>query len=540
MLKLRNKKAGSLLGLDISEKSIKLVELTPSAQGMVLKNFAIAEIPNVTSAEGKKGAIRRTLRKIFAEKRIEENKVFTSISGPKVAIRMLLLPPMPKEELAGAIRWEAKSTIPFPIDEVVIEYHVLGKVIDKGTEKLQILIAACESEALDEHLRGIEEAGLKCMGVTPLPFALWELIKPLKLKEDENIAFIDVGAAVTSINLFKNSVLRFTREINIAGESITAAMTGMFVSDEWKTNLTTEQAEKIKKQYGIPKEEVGKTEEGIPLLQISEVIKPTLRRILNEISRSFDYYKDHFRETNVEKVFLSGGSSKLKNFPEFLSTGLGKPVEILDPLQGIVIDPRLSPETVKESSGQLAAAIGLALGQGKTLNFIKKQTEAEERFEIRKILEGTKLPEISNIALISGIALILILGIGFNLYLKAKVGGLRKELKSKQEILEDVKALKERREILLKIKSEETRLRDTLTKFTATIPSGVTLSSLTYKNNKREMIIIGEANTVTLVGKFLKDIETSPYFSGSKLIETKKIVIKGKQMMSFKISLHVD
>ena len=536
-MKLLNKRTESLIGLDISEKLIKFAQLEPSAEGMVLSHFEILEIP--TSID-RKEAIKETLSKIFFRRKLEDSKIFASIGGPKVAIRRLLVPEMPDEELSEAIRWEARSTIPFPIDKVAMEHYVIGKAMDKGVEKLEILVAACENEVLNEHIKMIEEAGLKCAGVIPTPFALSDLIKPRKFSEGENIALIDIGGEVASINLFKNSILRFTREINLAGESITSAITGMFISEEKKISLSASQAKRIKEEYGIPSLE-GKTKEGIPLSQILEAMKPTLQKVLNEILRSFDYYKEQFRETKINKVYLTGGSAKLKNLANFLSAGLGTPVEIFDTLAGITIHPQLANVAVlKASSGQLAVAIGLAINQGETINFVRKRVEAKTRFEIKKIFEGIKLPEIPNVALVSTLILIVFLTIAYNFYLEFRIGGLKMELISKQGILEDVKALKDRREILLKIKSEETQLRDTLSKFTELLPTGVSLSSLSYNNGLRSMVIMGEAGTVTLVGNFLKNIEISPYFSDANLVETKKTVVDGKKMMSFKISFHVD
>ncbi len=541
MIKISKKKPKTYIGLDLDEKSIKLVELKKSPLGVALVNYAIKEVEGGEEAD-KTSAVIKTVKKIRSELGLEETEVFSSVSGPGVSIRRIVVPDMPEEELRGAVRWEAKNLIPFPLESVVLDYYVIGKVQDKGVEKLDIIVVAVQEDVLNKQIRILEESGLKPIGITVNSFALWDVVKKeVPFKEGEVIALIDIGAEAASINLFKNNILQFTREISVAGENITKAMTGMLISDQYQLSLTYEQAEKIKLGYGIPKEgTLEKTSDGIPLSQILEIIKPTLRRMLNEILRSFDYYKEQFREAKIDRVFLAGGSSKLKNLEEFLSAGLGIKVEVVNPLQNINIDLKLSKEMEKlrEVAPRLTLAIGLALGEAKTLNLVHVKKAAVKLIDFDKILESVRVP---SAAIVAGILIILCAAFGYNYYLGRQLKYYNKELESKRTILRDLKVLSERRAIIEKISKEETRVREILSNLGATIPAGISLLELDYINSKRSMNIRGESLNTTLVGIFLKNLEDSPYFSNVVLHETRKgREEEGQTKALFIISFKVD
>jgi type IV pilus assembly protein PilM len=531
----------AIIGLDADEKSVKLIELKKSALGLNLVNYAIEEVVPSSPTEDRLASISATIKKVMSENSIEPGDIYTAISGPGVSIRRITVPQMPEEELYGAVRWEAKNLIPFPLDAVTLDYYIIGKVTEKGTEKLDIIVVAAQDEVINRQIKAIEGAGLKVSGVTANPFALWDILKKdISPKEEEVIALIDIGAEAASINLFKNNILQFTREISVAGDSITKSMTGVLISDQWQLSLTYEQAEKIKQEYGIPKEETQeKTPENIPLSQILEAMKPTLRRMLNEILRSFDYYKEQFREAKINKVFLAGGSSKLKNLEEYLSEGLGTKVEIVNSLQGMNINliDRKRAERLRAEAPRLTLAMGLAIGETKSLNLIHVKKPTKKKFEAGKFMELLQVPSMIWAPVIM---FVLIAAIAFNIYLGRKVHYYRGELEKKRTILADLKFLSERREIVNAIAKQESYLRETLSQLNTVIPSGILMTQLNYDNSSRNMKVVGLSPNTNAIGEFLKTLDYSTDFSNVKLIESRKSSGKDAKDMIFEMSFHVD
>ena len=187
-MKFKKKKQKTIIGIDIAEKSVKLVELKKSPLGVALVNYAIKEV-EPQGTEDKTAAMVNTVKKIIMEIGIEEADVYSAVSGPGVSIRRIMVPEMPEAELRGAVRWEAKNLIPFPLENVALDYYVIDKVVDKGIEKLDIIVVAAQQDILNQQTKIIEEAGLKPTGITVNSFALWDVVKKaVPFNEGEIIA----------------------------------------------------------------------------------------------------------------------------------------------------------------------------------------------------------------------------------------------------------------------------------------------------------------------------------------------------------------
>jgi cell division ATPase FtsA len=346
---------------------------------------------------------------------------------------------------------------------------------------------------------------------------------------------------VASINLFKNNALQFTREMSVAGDSFTKCLTGTIVGDNFQLNLNLAQAEALKIRFGIPKEDAtDQTDEGISLTQIRAALRPTLRRFSNEIQRSFDYYKEQFLEEKISKIYLSGGSSKLKNLDAFICESFAVPVEVLNPFQRIGLSTALKHKEAElaEIAPRLTLALGLAIGRAQSLNLIKEEkkkkpkTPATPSLNLTELKSKIKLGELAKIFenlpytnFISGglVILLLLCALGYNFYLSNRIAYYSKELASRKLALTDLKALISRRTIIKKISAEETKVRETLGKLASTLPSSITLSSLNYQNTTRTALITGTCSNIQKIGDIINAIESSPNFSEVQLKSAKKI-----------------
>lgn len=525
------------IGLDIDEKSVKFAKIRQTNSDITLLKYAVRDVP---PSEDKVKAVAEILKEVFKDEK-PETEVYACAFGPNISLKRIAIPLMPDEEIANALRWEAKNLVPFPIENALISFIKIGKLTDKTTEKNDLMFAVAGEELINFFNATSKESGIKFAGISVLPLALCSILERTKTCEENKInAIIDIGAEAASINLFKGNVLQFTREITVAGDSLTKAMTGLLVADQWQLNLTYEQAEEIKKKYGIPRKDSSEvTESGIPLIHIYEMMAPTLRRLQNEILRSFDYFKEEFREEKVDNIYLTGGSSSLRNLDEYLSNALGTKVETIDPTENIKIDPasKIDPAQLKELSSRLTLAIGLAVDKSSKINFqkVKEKPKAGKinLEELGKLFERFKIPV--NLIAWAGAA-VLIAAISYYLYLNNIRTGYKKELMSKQVILTDVKVLIERKSILEQISREETHVREMLSQVTKALPEGIVLTDLIYDNSKRQIWLNGEAKDTDTVGKLLKNFEDSPNFKNTILIEARKAVLESVPKIVFRVT----
>jgi len=528
--------SGIFIGLDIDEKSVKFVKIKQTNSDISLLKYAVRDVP---ASENKISAVSDILKELFKGEK-PDTDVYTCSFGTNVSLKRISVPVMPDEEIPEALKWEAKNLVPFPIENAVVDFYKIGKTTEKAAEKYDLMFAVA-GEDLIKFLNGVsKESNIKFSGISLMPLSLCSILKHSKKCEPDKVnAIIDIGAEAASINLFKGDILQFTREISVAGDSLTKAMTGLLVADQWQLNLTYEQAEDIKKKYGIPKKDTNDvTDNGIPLIHIYEMMAPTLRRLQNEILRSFDYFKEEFREEKIDSIYLTGGSSSLKNLEEYLTNALGTKVETVDPLESVKVDPAsgIDAAQLKEIAPRLTLALGLALEKGGKINFRRaKEKPGKARINIDEILKTIKIPVNVNVLALAGVAVI-VMAVSYYIYLSNVSAHYKKELSSKQQILTEVKALVERRSILEQIAREETHVREMLSQIIKALPAGILLTDLVYDNGKRQIWLSGESRDTETIGLMLKSFEDSPNFTKTILIEARKAVLENVQKILFRLT----
>ncbi len=336
MKKFFRKKVENAVGLDIGSHYVKLCELTKRQDKHYLNAFGIERLAD-TSSEARIAAIK----KLTQENHIGTNKVNISVCGPSVIVRYILFPHMTKAQLESAIRYEAEKYIPFNIEEVILNTPILEE--KREDNKIRALIVAAKKTFVEDYLKVVETCGLECQLIDVDSFALINsfLLNNPNERSRDIVALLHIGSNFTNINILKDKVSHFMRDITVGGRDLTKMIAE-------KLDIDEASAENLKCNPGDREEE------------ILSIINPALTNLLGEISLSFSYYEDQL-ERGIDKVFLSGGSSKLKNLVQFLSSNLGMEVAIWDPTAKLQINPALNQERVRSSSPMLAVSIGLAL-----------------------------------------------------------------------------------------------------------------------------------------------------------------------------------
>lgn len=503
-----------MIGLDIDRDYVRLVELKESSEGITLTKYGVARVTLQSAAEGISQAISRTIAELFAREGIEEKEVYTSISGPRVQVRRIALPSMPKEELNEAVKWEAKNFVPFSIETAKVDYYLLKTAEGKST-KQELIVVAVDGEALKRHLNQIQDAGLKCLGITPACFGLWELAKfHPEFESPELKALLHLGEGGTCLNLFKDHDFLFSRELDFSAEFITRSLANTL-------KLEPEQVEKILGTYGLPKEEEEEfSQEKIKSKELRQNMFSIFGKLQNEILSSLEYYREQFEEEKVSQIFLVGETARLKNLKEYLVANFGIPIEVVDPLRNLKLDPGIDPKKIKEVAQHLALPIGLALGKSREINLLKSKAKKKEvGLETLKFLDYVQIP---NTAIVGTLALFLALIFSLNFYLSFSIGKIRKDLDTKSIKLSQVMKLRDRRKAFEDITKNEIDVKLLLARVNSLMPQGLSLSYLTFDNKNREVSLGGESNDPKMASAFVKGVEESPYFRRAELIEIKK------------------
>mgnify|MGYP002623824256 FL=1 len=332
----------SLIGLDIGSRAIKAVELTREGHGFVMTGYGQTE---VLSEEQRPDAILEVLR----DNSFHTKRVVTAVYGKSVIVRYLSMTRMPEEDLRNAIRYEADKYIPFDVEDVVMDSQPLpdDHLMEAAENEMRVLLVAVKRALIDDHVSLLNGLGLQPTVIDVDSFAVgnaFELARGGAFYEedaDRAIALLDIGANKTNINIFYGGTSYFTREIYLAGDDFTHAISK-------RLSLELDGAEQRKREPGEHPEEV------------MEAVMPSFDDLANEILLSFDYFENQF-DREVEEVYLSGGGARMQGIEEALERTLNRPTHRWDPTDGIEIhEGTVDGDRVRSNAGQLAVAVGLA------------------------------------------------------------------------------------------------------------------------------------------------------------------------------------
>ena len=251
---------------------------------------------------------------------------------------------MTDEELSESIKWEAEQYIPFSIDDVNVDFQKLGAGAAEG--QADVLLVAVKKDKINDYVNLVKEAGLEPVVMDVDAFALANMYELNYDVEAGVTALLNIGASVMNINILKDGISIFTRDITVGGNRYTEALQRDF-------GLTYEDAEKVKR---------GEEVEGADKEQIAGVMSSVTDDIVSETQRSFEFFRSTTGSERVSRVLVSGGCARIGNFTAVLSERLEIPVEVSNPFKNIKVDPkRFDSALISDSAPLCAVAVGLAI-----------------------------------------------------------------------------------------------------------------------------------------------------------------------------------
>jgi type IV pilus assembly protein PilM len=344
------KKIGNrgLVGLDIGSSSVKAVELAGKPGALSLVNLGFEGLQPDTVVDGQimeLNDVSGVISGLFASHQFKTDRVAAGVSGSGVIVKNIIVPQMTREELEESIDWHAEEHIPFEISDVSLDYQVVGS----GADSLHVLMAACKRDFVANLKQAIQLAGKQPSVIDVDAFALQNCYE-INYEPSDNlaVALLNVGASTMNINILRGVRSVFTRDVSVGGNQYTSLL-------QKELGLTYEQAEQVKRGNAV-----AGSFEGVDIDGALETVSDMLAL---EISKTFDFYRATADDDgSVQKILISGGGSKLKGLPEYLSNRFEIPVERLDPFRRISFDARrFDPDYMREVVPEMAVAVGLAL-----------------------------------------------------------------------------------------------------------------------------------------------------------------------------------
>jgi type IV pilus assembly protein PilM len=365
-----------IVGLDMGSHTIKMVVLKKTSKGPLLTRLGMKEIP-LNLDPGDIPAMAYLLKDLAEEMGLKTKKVSLTFSCPDLQIRRLTLPSIPNDELKEAISWEMKEQLPFPIETTQIDFHILREWMEEEVKKVELLTMACPKERIERTLSIVKEAGLEAIHVEATPISLWNAMINLgRLKGEERIALIDLGAEKTHLYLFENGILVFNRVISPGGKDITQTLLDEILG------LTYEQAEKIKKEIGIALRK--SPVESSAMAKESFVMRPAFERLVSEIGRSIEFYRNQFIVEKIDKILLTGGGAHLKNIIPYFEEELRLRIEPFNPLQGLLYEAEKMDQALLSLGESFSPAIGATFSKPISIEFLAVKEPFLSRNQLKK------------------------------------------------------------------------------------------------------------------------------------------------------------
>ena len=339
------------VGLDIGSSSVKLVALKEKKGGYTLQAWGSAPLPQEAIVDGalmNSSAIVQALQELVAQQKIKTKEVAIGVRGHSVIIKKISMPRMTQEELDESIQWEAEQYIPFDVKDVNIDTQILTPEGDAAGQ-MDVLLCAAKKDMINDYTSVCAEAGLTAVVVDVDAFAVQNAYEAnYDVNPTETIVLINVGAAVSNINVISRGVTTFTRDITMGGNAFTEEI-------QKQLNISYDEAEALK--IGGQ----GETDAVVPQ-EVERVIQGVADQMGGEVQRSLDFYAATAADAHVAKVFLSGGTARIPALFKVIEARAGVPVEILNPFKNIDVDNRrFDPAAMLAAAPSAAVGVGLAL-----------------------------------------------------------------------------------------------------------------------------------------------------------------------------------
>ncbi len=340
----------AVVGLDISSTAVKLLELGRSGDRLRVESYAVEPLPpnsviekNISDVEAVGEAIKRAIKRSGSRTKF----ACAAVSGSAVITKIISMPAsLSEDEMDQQIQLEADQYIPYPLEEVNLDFEVLGPS-KNDPERVDVLLAASRSENVEVRVAAIELAGLKARVIDVEAYAMENACNLLaaQLPEqgiDQTIAVIDIGATMTTLNVLHDLKTIYTREQVFGGKQLT---------------------EEIQRRYGLSYEEAGmaKRQGGLPDNYEPEVLEPFKDAMAQQVSRSLQFFFSSSQYTSVDHIVLAGGSSMIPGVDELIANKIGVHTSIANPFSNMVIASRVKAQSLSNDAPALMIATGLAM-----------------------------------------------------------------------------------------------------------------------------------------------------------------------------------
>lgn len=348
---LFGKKSTPLVGLDISTSAVKMVELTEAGKNEVrLVRCAMEPLPKGAVVDGNIeniDQVAEAVRKVWKKSGTASKFVALGLPSASVITKQITLPGgLQEDELEIQVESEASQYIPFALDEVSLDFDVMGPSTHSDSNEIEVMLAAARKEKVEDRVAVAEAAGLipAVMDIETYAAraAVERIFSRIPQASGKIIALFQIGSAVTHVSVLLDGKLLYEREQPFGGKQLT---------------------QEIMRAYGMTQEdaEISKRNGSLPQGYESEVLAPFLENASLEISRALQFFFTSTPYTRIDHLFLSGGAAAVPGLADAVSSRASVPASVISPFQGMQLSTGLKEKQLSLEGPAYLVACGLAM-----------------------------------------------------------------------------------------------------------------------------------------------------------------------------------
>jgi len=337
------------LGLDISSSSVKLIELSRNGSRYRVESYMVRPLPPNTVVEkniNDVDALADTIRKLVTQAKPKNKAVAAAVAGSAVITKMIEMPSgLSDQALETQIALEADQYIPYPLEEVALDFEVVGPSAVNPTQ-VDVLLAACRQENVQTRQEAIELGGLEAKIIDVEVFAMERAFKlvsqQMEQSSDQVVAVADIGSTMLTLSVLVDNKTVYTREQLFGGKQVT---------------------EEIQRRYGLSFQEAGqaKKQGGLPEDYEMEILEPFKEALIQQVSRSLQFFFSSSQYNYIDQLILAGGVAAMDGLREDVEEKLGLPTMVANPFASMTVSNKVNAVALGNDAPAMMIAVGLAL-----------------------------------------------------------------------------------------------------------------------------------------------------------------------------------
>tara|TARA_B100000809_G_scaffold264058_1_gene318865 strand:- start:2334 stop:3404 length:1071 start_codon:yes stop_codon:yes gene_type:complete len=350
IFELFERKQKPVIGLDISSTSVKLLELSRQGDTYRVEGYAVKALPpnvvvekNISDEE----AVAEVVRELVKMSRSKVRDAAVAVAGSAVITKVVEMPAgLSEDAMEAQIAVEADQYIPYPLEEVAIDFEVQG-LSERGSEQVEVLLAACRRENVDLRQSVLEQAGLVAKVVDVEAYTMERAFSLLTAQfedhdDDMVVAIVDVGATMTTLSVLVGGKTVYTREQLFGGKQLT---------------------EEIQRRYGLSTAEAGlaKKQGGLPDDYELEVLEPFKEAVVQQVTRSLQFFFSSSQYNDVDQIVLAGGVAAMDGLVEIIEEKLGAKTSVANPFANMSVSSKVNAAALTNDAPSMMIATGLAM-----------------------------------------------------------------------------------------------------------------------------------------------------------------------------------